>query len=107
MAGFSFTLPVSNNQSIFYLFVSANDEKQATLSDNYKVITFDIKVVADIALVAGKSTQQVAYTGKIKGEKAMIDMEDIGNEVEHRFAVSWNFCICIILLGFERSQTLK
>lgn len=46
-------------------------------------------MVADITLVAGKSTQQVAYTGKIKGERAMIDLEDIGNEVEHRYAVSY------------------
>ena len=30
----------------------------------------------------------MAYTGKIKGEYAMLDMDDIGTEVEHRFAVS-------------------
>ena len=69
-------------------FFSINDEQQETLADNTKVITFDIKVVADIALVVGKSTPQVAYTGKIKGEYAMLDMDDIGTEVEHLFAVS-------------------
>lgn len=75
----------------FFLCNSINNETQATLADNTKVITFDIKVVADIALVIGKSTPQVAYTGKIKGEKAMIDMDDIGTEVEYRFAVSVSF----------------
>ena len=53
-----------------------------------KTISFDIRVVADIALLGGKSTQQIAYTGKIKGERAMEDYEDIGQEVEHKFAVS-------------------
>ncbi|XP_066929042.1 integrin alpha-3-like [Clytia hemisphaerica] len=79
-------LPEHSNTAIIKVS-SINDEQPATLADNEKKISFDIKVVADISLIGGKSTQSVAYTGKIKGEKAMEGFDDIGQEVEHKFAV--------------------
>ena len=66
---------------------SVNDEQDDTLADNTKVIKFDVKVVADIALLGGLSTPQLAYTGSIKGVKAMENLEEIGQLVEHKYLV--------------------
>lgn len=69
---------------------SINDEKKETLKDNTLVIGFDTKVVADIELLAVKSNQQIPYTGTIKGEKAMKNLDEVGSVVNHKFAVRNN-----------------
>jgi len=76
---------------ISFLFRSINDEQADTLADNTKDIMFDVKVVADIALLGGLSTAQLAYSGSIKGEKAMESLEEAGQLVEHKYLVWHNF----------------
>lgn len=75
----------ANNISVYV--TSVNDEAKNTTFDNKIDISFDIKVVADIQLLAAISTQQVLYEGTVKGESAMTSLQDAGQSIEHKYAV--------------------
>lgn len=66
---------------------SANNDLNDTLSDNTATISLELKVDADIQLLPGTFTQQVLYTGIIKGESAMKKLPDVGKTVDHKFLV--------------------
>ena len=43
--------------------------------------------------------EQVAYGGKVVGESAMVNAEDIGNEVIHKYFVSTLICFVISFMS--------
>ena len=46
--------------------------------------------------------EQVAYGGKVVGESAMVNAEDIGNEVIHKYFVSTLICFVVSFMSENR-----
>lgn len=66
---------------------SINREDQATLADNYGFLNISIESKADLEVNGITVEEQVSYGGKVVGESAMKRVEDIGNEVIHKYFV--------------------
>ncbi|RMX38988.1 hypothetical protein pdam_00008175, partial [Pocillopora damicornis] len=66
---------------------STNEEDSNTLADNYRFLNISIKSQADLEINGTTVEEQVAYGGKVVGESAMVNAEDIGNEVIHKYFV--------------------
>lgn len=66
---------------------STNEEDSSTLADNYRFLNISIKSQADLEINGTTVEEQVAYGGKVVGESAMVNAEDIGNEVIHKYFV--------------------
>ncbi|KAK3712993.1 hypothetical protein QZH41_014118, partial [Actinostola sp. cb2023] len=67
--------------------VSSNPEPEKHMADN--IINLNVTIVskADLELSGSKSQEQVNYGGKVIGESAMINEEQVGNEVTHTYIV--------------------
>lgn len=61
--------------------------------DNYVFICYSTTV-----------EEQVAYGGKVVGESAMVNAEDIGNEVIHKYFVS-TLCFVVSFMSENRPCT--
>ncbi|XP_074622012.1 integrin alpha-6-like isoform X1 [Acropora palmata] len=66
---------------------SINREEEATLDDNHRFLNISIKSQADLEINGTTEEEQVSYGGKVVGESAMKRVEDIGNEVIHKYFV--------------------
>lgn len=66
---------------------SINREEEATMTDNYRFLNISIKSQADLEVNGATVEEQVSYGGKVVGESAMKRVEDIGNEVIHKYFV--------------------
>lgn len=66
---------------------STNEEENATLADNFRFLNISIKSQADLEVNGSTVEEQVSYGGEVVGESAMKRVEDIGNEVIHKYYV--------------------
>jgi len=66
---------------------STNQEEPETLTDNYRFLNISIKSQADLEVNGTTVEEQVSYGGKVVGESAMKRVEEVGNEVIHKYFV--------------------
>ncbi|XP_072167431.1 integrin alpha-6-like [Diadema setosum] len=80
------SVPVDAGEFNITFMVSSTNDMEENPADNIQVIKIEVESITDI-IISGDGPEQMYFSGKVRGESAMVYFEDIGLAVNQKWTI--------------------